>query len=83
MSSLMRRCTKEQHVEILESYSNDADAAEHYTEVMGKKVSRQNVTYWRKIFIENKGNRASLPAPGAQGFYSGQDLHRYLGWGDQ
>lgn len=59
MSSLMRRCTKEQHIEILESYSNDADAAEHYTVVMGKKVSRQNVTYWRKIFIENKGNRAS------------------------
>lgn len=59
MRGLMKRCTKEQHIEILERFTNDADAAEFYSEIMQKQVGRQNVTYWRKIYIGNKGNRAA------------------------
>lgn len=59
MSGLMRRATKEQHIEILERFDNDTTAAEFYSGFIGKQVSRQNVTYWRRIFLDNKGSRAA------------------------
>lgn len=59
MSGLMRRATRDKHIEILERFADDQQAAEFYTGFMGKDVSRQNVYYWRKIFLEHKGNRAA------------------------
>lgn len=59
MRGLIKRCTKDQHIEILREFPSDAEAAVKYTEVMQKDVSRQNVTYWRKIYLNNKGNRAA------------------------
>lgn len=57
--SLMRLCTVEQHQEILGKFTCNVQAAEEYTDVMGRAVTRQNVNYWRKIFIDNAGNMAA------------------------
>lgn len=56
--SLMRRWTEEQHKAILEHYSTDEDAALAYNGYNRGRVSRQNVRYWRSIFVENDGNLA-------------------------
>lgn len=56
--ALMRMLTKEQHQEILETYTNDTNAAIAYSAKLGKVVSRQNVKYWRTIFIDHNGNMA-------------------------
>ena len=53
--ALMRQFTKEQHIEILTSCSNNASAASEYNR-RGAGVSAQLVRYWRTIFIENNGN---------------------------
>lgn len=59
--SLMRTWTKEQHAVILTKYQDDTEAAVEYTRQapQGRTVARQNVAYWRKIFLVNDGN---LPA---------------------
>ena len=57
--SLMRRFTNEQHLEILTANTCNVAAAKVYTYTApGIKVSRQNVKYWRKLFIKNDGNMA-------------------------
>lgn len=57
--SLMRRFTNEQHLEILTVNTCNVAAAKVYTYTApGIKVSRQNVKYWRKLFIKNDGNMA-------------------------
>lgn len=56
---LMRMCTKEQHIQMLSTYTNDTKCAAKYTKLIGKTVTRQNVAYWRAIFIDNKGNLAA------------------------
>jgi hypothetical protein len=55
--SLMRLWTKDQHVDILTRFKDDTEAAAHYsTGLKSRVVQRQNVTYWRHIFIVNDGN---------------------------
>lgn len=49
--SLMRLATKEQHTEILSNNLDNVVAAYHYSIIMHKPVSPQNVAYWRRIFI--------------------------------
>ncbi len=53
--SLMRLATTSQHIEILEKHTSDDHASIAYKKLIGKAVSRQNVQYWRKIFILNSG----------------------------
>ncbi len=53
--TLMRRWTADQHKVILTNNPDDGDAALVY----GNSVRRQNVTYWRKIFLANDGNMAA------------------------
>lgn len=55
---LMRIFTKEQHTAILKRFPDNAQAAIEYSRASGKDVTRQNVRYWRKIFIDNGGNLA-------------------------
>lgn len=47
----MRLATKGQHVEILTDFPHDDDAANEYCKLMHKDVTRQNVKYWRRIFL--------------------------------
>lgn len=55
--NLMRRCTALQHQAILNAHQTNAEAVVAYRAVPGlEEVTTQNVAYWRKIFIENKGN---------------------------
>lgn len=53
--SLMRLLTKHQHIEMLTEHQQDIPAAVAYAERLGRPITPQNVRYWRKIFIENKG----------------------------
>jgi len=56
---LMRLFTPGQHEAILNSNPSDTVAAQAYTAVGGGRViSPQNVTYWRKLFVDNTGNMA-------------------------
>lgn len=57
--TLMRMLTKEQHIELLSTHSSNVTAAKVYSKLMGKKITRQNVKYWRYIFITNDGNMAA------------------------
>lgn len=54
--SAMRRFTKLQHEEVLAQFPHNGAAAEEYERRSGKPVSRQLVAYWRRIFLDNKGN---------------------------
>ena len=49
---LMRLFTADQHRNILKEFTDDAEAAIQYTSLGKKAVTRQNVTYWRKVFEE-------------------------------
>ncbi len=57
--ALMRLLTKEQHKEVLEKYPENSEAAKQYVKLTGRAISRELVSYWRKVFIENAGNLAS------------------------
>lgn len=57
--SLMRMFTRDKHIEILEEFSSNVDAAEVYSAIAGRTITRQNVKYWREIFITNGGNMAA------------------------
>ncbi len=57
--TLMRMLTKAQHIEILTAHASNVLAAAEYTKRIGKPVGRQNVKYWREIFITNEGNMAA------------------------
>lgn len=54
---LIKMLTKEQHIHLLESYPSNVDAAEIYTGALQQPVTRQNVAYWRRIYMEN-GSKA-------------------------
>lgn len=56
--SLMRLFTKETHIKILTKYPNNKDAANAYNKSSPRKVTPQNVSYWRVIFINYEGNMA-------------------------
>lgn len=56
---LMRLFTKEQHIEILENNPRNAMAALQYKAIAGVDISEAVVRYWRKIFIDAKGNLAA------------------------
>lgn len=49
---LIKLLTKEQHVDVLDRYASNEEAAAVYSAAMGQPVTRQNVQYWRKIFVE-------------------------------
>lgn len=55
---LMRLWTKEEHESILNSTQSDTEAAAAYNAWERGKVVKQNVRYWRKVFLENAGNLA-------------------------
>lgn len=58
---LMRLFTVTRHVEILTANSCNKAAAKVYAADVrhqGYKIGRQNVEYWRKLFITNEGNMA-------------------------
>ncbi len=55
--SLMRRFTKAQHQTILEGRTNK-EAVDEYARC-GLDVTRQLVTYWRTIFVDNEGKLAT------------------------
>ena len=54
--SLMRRWTIQEHQAILGSSEDNQTAAEEYNKQDRGLVTRQLVRYWRKVFIEGKGN---------------------------
>lgn len=54
----MRLLTEEQHREVLTKYADNNVAAEVYSSLTNKTISRQTAAYWRKIFITNNGNLA-------------------------
>ncbi|AEX65864.1 phosphoesterase [Pseudomonas phage Bf7] len=60
--SLMRLFSKNKHTEILAAFGCNVGAAGEYNRVLGPdrpyKVTRQNVKYWRAMFIDNGGNMA-------------------------
>lgn len=60
--SLMRLFTKNKHIEILAAFGCNVAAAREYNRQLGPvnrtEVTRQNVKYWRKLFIDNGGNMA-------------------------
>lgn len=52
--SLMTRLTKEQHIAVLTACPDNGHAAERYSAMpafAGKTVNRNNVFYWREVFI--------------------------------
>jgi len=51
---LIKSISKQQHIEILHQYPNNAEAAAHYSELLCTEVSRQLVSYWRSIFSTSK-----------------------------
>ena len=51
--TLMRLWTEQQHKEILAEFPDNVAAAAEYSARLGKTVTRQNVLYWRKIFVED------------------------------
>lgn len=52
--SLMRLCTADQHKAILDGNPDNKIAAKHYSQIMKKPVSPQNVAYWRKVFATSQ-----------------------------
>ena len=58
---LIKMLTKEQHKEMLRLYPNNVQAAEIYTAALGQPVTRQNVEYWRRIFL-SEGTKAKADA---------------------
>lgn len=55
---LMRLFTKAQHESILNAHPCNVAAAKAYSVIGMHKITRQNVKYWRKLFIKNAGNMA-------------------------
>lgn len=55
---IMRLFTSNQHRAILKEHRCNVAAAEVYTELAGRPVSRQLVRYWRDIFTEHEGVKA-------------------------
>jgi hypothetical protein len=49
---LMKLLTKAQHVDVLSRHACNVEAAEVYTKAMGQPVTRQNVKYWRDVFLD-------------------------------
>lgn len=50
---LINLLTKEQHIAILTAYDDDALAAAEYRNQTGQHITRQNVWYWREIFVNH------------------------------
>lgn len=68
--SLMRLWTPEQHAAMLTKHQDNGVAAAKYTKhanAVGKVVTRQNVAYWRTIFLVNEGNMAGADRALKQG----------------
>ena len=57
--SLMRLFTQAKHIEVLSEFTKDADAADVYSALGRENISPQLVRYWRKVFIDNKGNMSA------------------------
>lgn len=58
--TLMRLCTREQHRNILEANPDNKQAVVAYHALPGLGgVTPQNVTYWRRIFVDNEGKLAT------------------------
>lgn len=57
MAALMKLLTRDQHIEVLNAYPDNTAAAEIYSAAMQQPVARQNVAYWRRIFLES-GSKA-------------------------
>lgn len=55
--------TRQQHIAILEEFESNVEAAAVYNELLGEDrdvcVGRQNVRYWRIIFMNNEGKVAA------------------------
>lgn len=58
--SLMRLCTTADHITILSLHTDNIKAAHVYSNKIHKPVSPQLVSYWRKVFIDSKGNQPKL-----------------------
>lgn len=56
---LMRRWTREQHVDILTEHTDNTAAASAYTAQARGSISPQLVRYWRTVFIDNGGKLAT------------------------
>lgn len=56
---LMRFFTQAQHEVILTKFPDNIEAAAQYSKKCGKIITRQNVSYWRTIFLDNEGNMAA------------------------
>lgn len=59
--TLMRLFTKTQHEDILMLYSCNVEAAEIYNRLLGQQpysITRQNVKYWRQVFVGDKPSMA-------------------------
>lgn len=54
---LLKLLTKDQHIEVLTRHACNVEAARVYSIAMGQPVTRQNVAYWRRIFID-EGTKA-------------------------
>ena len=52
----MRLCTREQHIALLTEHTDNNVAADVYYGQYSIRCTRQNVAYWRSIFIDHKGN---------------------------
>ena len=50
---LLKLLSKDQHVEVLSRHACNVEAAAVYSIAMGQPVTRQNVAYWRRIFLED------------------------------
>ncbi|BEQ12882.1 putative metallophosphoesterase [Pseudomonas phage Ep4] len=57
MAALMKLLTKNQHIDVLSRHEDNNAAAEVYAAAMKQPVTRQNVAYWRRIFLES-GSKA-------------------------
>ena len=55
---LMKKFKVSEHVEILTDNADNRMAADAYNALDRGKVSRELVRYWRKIIMDNEGNRA-------------------------
>lgn len=54
---LMRLFTREQHLQILGDFAGNKDAARVYSAAGNTTVTPELVRYWRRIFLDNKGNQ--------------------------
>lgn len=57
--TLMRLYTEDQHRNILKEFSDDSEAAVQYNTLHNGGITRQNVTYWRKVFSEEASMAAA------------------------